>query len=235
MTISFVSQGVAGKESVMFTGLIEEIGTLKSVSPMGSDIRLAITCEEILGGISPGSSISVDGCCLTVETVDSSGFTAYASPETMKKTSLGERQPGNGLNLERAMTLGGRLGGHLVAGHVDATGEFLSARQVDNAWELRVRAPREIIEQTIPKGSIAIDGISLTVVDLMDEEISSWIIPETWNRTSLAQKRPGQRVNLESDMIGKYVFRFLQVREEDPRERDDRLRSLLEQGGWGSR
>lgn len=212
----------------MFTGLVEEIGRIEAVTPLGEDIRLAVACEAILPGLRPGDSIAVDGCCLTAETITATGFTAYASPETLRKTSLGARAPGAGVNLERSLTLEKRLGGHLVQGHVDATGTFLSARETGNAWELRLRAPREVTRLSIPKGSIAIDGISLTIVDLLEDEISAWIIPETWRRTTLHERGPGDRMNLEADMIGKYVHRFLETSGLAP-DADARLRALLEQ------
>lgn len=219
----------------MFTGLIEEIGKIERVEKIGSDIRLRIACGGILEDMETGASIAVDGCCLTVERIDNKGFTAYASPETMSKTSLGERTPGEEVNLERAMTLGSRLGGHLVAGHVDATGDFVSSRKVEKAWEVRISAPPSIINLSVPKGSIAIDGISLTIVDLTETEFSAWIIPETWERTTLSGKKPGQKVNLESDLIGKYVYRFLEARFSGSEASDERIRGLLEQGGWGNR
>jgi len=219
----------------MFTGLIEEIGRLRVVAPAGGDMRLSIACAAIMPGMRRGDSIAVDGCCLTAETIEPWGFTAYASPETLRKTSLGERSPGDAMNLERALALGARLGGHIVSGHVDATGTFRLARQVERAWELRIGAPREIITASIAKGSIAIDGISLTIVDLADDELSAWIIPETWERTTLSLRKPGQRVNLESDLLGKYVYRFLETREPGTAEKDARLRELMEGGGWGAR
>lgn len=199
----------------MFTGIVEEVGRILSINPLGESIRLEVECSTILDGLRTGDSIAVDGCCLTAETITAQGFTAFASPETMRKTSLGERVVGDGVNLERALALGTRLGGHMVSGHVDETGRFLSLTPQGKAWELRIEAPPAIIRSSIPKGSICIDGISLTIVDLTEREISAWIIPETIERTTLAQKRPGQRVNLESDLIGKYVFRFLETRKEE--------------------
>lgn len=220
----------------MFTGIIEETGRVASLAPEGGSLRLFVACRGVAEGLRRGDSIAVDGCCLTVEGYQADGFSAFVSPETMRKTSLGERKPGDGVNLERAVALGDRLGGHMVSGHVDATGGFRSAKAHGDAWEIRIGAPPAIISQTIPKGSIAVDGISLTVVDLTEDEFSVWIIPETWERTTLHQRRVGQKVNLESDLIGKYVFRFLETRYADnPAERDRRLAELLEKGGWGVR
>lgn len=218
----------------MFTGIIEEIGILTSLSTKGNSIELVVGCGTILDGMERGDSIAVDGCCLTVETFDGKGFRAYASPETMEKTSLGDRKVGDKVNLERALTLATRLGGHLVSGHVDGTGRFLSARQVDKSWEVRFSAGRELLNQCINKGSIAIDGISLTIAELTDRDFSVWIIPETWERTTLSKRRPNDRVNLETDLIGKYVYRFLETRSDDPLDvRDKKLINLLSGGNWG--
>jgi riboflavin synthase len=219
----------------MFTGLIEELGTVRSVTSQGASMRLEIECPRITAGARTGDSIAVDGVCLTAESVSAAGFTAYASPETMRLTALGDRRAGSSVNLERALALGDRLGGHLVSGHVDATGEFRSARLVDQSWEIRIRAPREITRLSVRKGSITIDGISLTIVDLSDDEWSAWIIPETWTRTTLSQRRPGDRVNLESDLIGKYVARLMEGSWLGTQQRDATLSKLLEQGGWGDR
>ncbi|CAN5295946.1 riboflavin synthase [soil metagenome] len=214
----------------MFTGIIEEIGTLRSIEPLGKSIRIEVATT--FAGIQRGDSISVDGVCLTAEEIVSGGFTLFASPETMDKSSLGGRRVGDGVNLERALTLQTRLGGHLVSGHVDATGTFASARFDNGAHEIRIAAPPEILRQCIAKGSVAIDGISLTIVDLTEKEISAWIIPETWKKTTLSNRKPGDRVNLETDLIGKYVFRFLQTQGSDVEKKDGALKDLLEKGGW---
>ena len=219
----------------MFTGLIEEVGEVRAVTASGKSLRLDVHCPKIADGARTGDSIAVDGVCLTAETVSADGFTCYASPETMRLTALGDRKAGSRVNLERALALGDRLGGHLVSGHVDATGEFLSARAVDQSWELRIRAPREITRLSVKKGSITIDGISLTIVDLLDDEISAWIIPETWTRTTLSLRRPGDRINLESDLVGKYIARLVEGSWLGSQARDANLAKLLEQGGWGNR
>ncbi|MCC5877269.1 MAG: riboflavin synthase [Candidatus Sumerlaeia bacterium] len=218
----------------MFTGIIEEIGTISSINRQGNSIGISIACKTVLEDIKRGDSIAVDGCCLTAESFDKEGFRAYASPETMEKTSLGDRRAGDPVNLERALTLGTRLGGHLVSGHVDDTGHFKSARSVDQSWEVHFSASPEILRQCINKGSIAIDGISLTIAALTNDGFSVWIIPETWERTTLSRKRPKDRVNLETDLIGKYVHRFLETSADSPLEaRDAKLINLLSQGSWG--
>lgn len=219
----------------MFTGLIEELGQVRSVTPQGNSLRLEIAAPVVANGAQVGDSIAVDGVCLTAESVSDAGFTAYASPETMRLTALGDRRSGDFVNLERALAVGDRLGGHLVSGHVDATGEFLQARPVDQSWEIRIRAPKEITRLSVRKGSVTLDGISLTIVDLSDDEFSVWIIPETWTRTTLSRRRPGDRMNLESDLIGKYVARLMEGSWLGPQQKDAHLARLLEQGGWGQR
>ena len=194
----------------MFTGLIQTVGTWKSAEARGSGVEVAIEAPDYGGKLVHGESIAVNGCCLTVETFDQTGFTVFASPETLAKTSLGDRKPGDGVNLERALAMGDKLGGHLVSGHVDTTGRFREARETGDAWEVWIEAPEDVLRQSIPKGSIAVDGISLTMVDLERDAFSLWIIPETWRRTVMSTLQPGQRVNLETDMIGKYVFRVLE-------------------------
>lgn len=194
----------------MFTGLIQAIGTVESIRERGSGVEVRVGAAQWAGLLAHGESIAVDGCCLTVEEFDAGGFSVFASPETMAKTSLGDRRAGDGVNLERALALGDRLGGHLVSGHVDGTGRFRSARETGEAWEVWIEAPGELLRQCIAKGSVAVDGISLTIVELTHEAFSLWIIPETWERTTLSRRRPGDRVNIETDMIGKFVFRYLE-------------------------
>lgn len=215
----------------MFTGIILEKGVFSQISEQNDSIRLQIQCDRILKDLQTGDSISVNGCCLTVESFDSNSFSAYASQETVAKTSLRNQKPGNPVNLEPALTLSTRLGGHLVSGHVDGTGEFVKALQHDQAWEAVINTPEPIVRQSIVKGSIAIDGISLTIASMTDQHMTFWIIPETWERTNLAFLSPGDPVNLETDMIGKYVFRYFD-RHHDSGES---LSDLLAKGGWAGR
>lgn len=195
----------------MFTGLIEEIGIIKSQQALDDGLRIHVSSQLVLGDAKRGDSIAVDGCCLTVEDINDGALQFYASGETLRKTSLGQRRAGQGVNLERCITMATRLGGHMVSGHVDARGEFLFATPQGDSWEVRIGAPPAILHQSIAKGSIAVDGISLTIVDLTERDFSLWIIPETWQRTTLSQRRPGDAVNLESDLVGKYVFRFMET------------------------
>ena len=219
----------------MFTGIIEEVGRLVSVSPAGRSLRLRVDGPFIASDLKIGDSIAVDGCCLTAETVDARGFTAFASPETMHKTSLGDRTPGDGLNLERALTLSTRLGGHLVSGHVDGTGNYRTSTPQDGSVEMRFELPKELLAGCIAKGSIAINGVSLTIVDLTDGEVSVWLIPETLKKTTLGSLRPGARVNIETDLIGKYVQRFMTNGTAPKTSNDEALGALLAGGGWGTR
>lgn len=194
----------------MFTGIVEEIGEVVAHEPLDSGARFGIRAGAILDGAQRGESIAVDGCCLTAEEIVGDTFRVFASLETLRKTTLGDRPAGSRVNLERAMRLDARLGGHLVSGHVDATGSFIEARPVGDAHEVWIAAPPEIISHCIAKGSICVDGISLTLVDVRDDRFSLWIIPETWTRTTLSLRRAGDRVNLESDLIAKYIFRFME-------------------------
>jgi riboflavin synthase len=194
----------------MFTGLIQEIGTVESIDVRGSGVEVRLAAPAMAPSLARGESVAVDGACLTVETHGPGGFSVFATPETMAKTSLGDRRPGDAVNLERALALGGRLGGHLVSGHVDATGRLRAVNALEDAWEVWVEAPPEVLRPSIPKGSIAVDGISLTLVELTADAFSVWIIPETWRHTTLSRRPIGSRVNLEVDMIGKYVARHLE-------------------------
>lgn len=218
----------------MFTGLVEEVGRLIGRTPMGASERLRIGARRVLDGVARGDSICVSGACLTVEEFDADSFSVFASPETLERTSLGRRGPGDGLNLERSLTLSKPLGGHLVTGHVDAVGALRSRRLVDAAWEVWIDAPWDVLRLCVPKGSVAVDGISLTLVGVDDRGFSCWIIPETWERTTLSAREAGDPVNLESDLLAKYVFRCVETSgaTAPAAARDNRLMDLLAGGGW---
>jgi len=189
----------------MFTGIIEEVGRVERAGA-----RLQVRCREVLGGLRAGSSVAVNGVCLTAAEVGAEGFVADISPETLRVTNLGDLRPGGVVNLERAMTAGGRLDGHLVQGHIDATGEVVGLDQAGNEnWRLRVRYPRELGRYIVMKGSIAIDGISLTVAALEGEVLAAAVIPHTYRNTNLHTRRPRERVNLECDILAKYVEKLL--------------------------
>lgn len=193
----------------MFTGIIEEKGVIRSLSLAGSSGTLAVRAKKVLQGTRIGDSIAVNGVCLTVVSLQPDGFTADVMAETVRKSSLGSCRPGDAVNLERAMAAGGRFGGHLVSGHIDGTGTIRSLRREENAVWVTIEAGKEILELIVEKGSICIDGISLTVAAVDESSFSVSVIPHTGMETTLLDKRPGSKVNLENDMIGKYVKKLL--------------------------
>lgn len=193
----------------MFTGIIEELGTAVSVKKGGQSSAVRIGASKVLKDIHTGDSIAVNGVCLTAVTFDGHGFWADVMNETFEKSSLKSLKPGDPVNLERAMKAGGRFGGHMVAGHVDGTGTVTSVEQDDNAVWFTVAAPAEIMRYCIGKGSIALDGISLTIANIGDEWFQVSVIPHTLKETVLGSKKPGDPVNLENDMIGKYVEKLM--------------------------
>lgn len=210
----------------MFTGIIEEKGTVKSVS--GGQIEIA--CRKILEGTKIGDSISVNGVCLTVTSLSSSGFSADVMNETLSRSNLGFLKKGSFVNLERAMSATGRFGGHFVSGHIDGTGTILKMKNDGNAVWIYVSCPSEILNLIVEKGSIAIDGISLTVASVSEKDFSVSVIPHTRSETNLLSKKEGDTVNLENDIIGKYVERLMKVKgDEDSlqKEKDKRLMEWL--------
>lgn len=194
----------------MFTGIIEEMGTVKKVIGGGVSGSLSIRADKILEGTKIGDSIAVNGVCLTVTALLGDGFTADVMAETLRRTNLGSLKTGARVNLERAMAADGRFGGHIVSGHIDGTGEVVSLVPEGNAVWVSVAAEPRILRYIIQKGSIAIDGISLTVAYVDDKIFKVSIIPHTGEETTLLKKRPGDRVNLENDPVGKYVEKLLQ-------------------------
>lgn len=193
----------------MFTGIIEEIGSVKRVSVGGKSGSIEIAAKKVLEGTKIGDSIAVNGVCLTVTSLGSSSFTADVMAETLRRSSLGSLSLGNGVNLERAMAADGRFGGHLVSGHIDGTGTISKMQKEENAVWVHIQANSEILNLIVEKGSIAIDGISLTVACVSDSEFSVSVIPHTAKETTLLSKKAGDTVNLENDIIGKYVQKLL--------------------------
>lgn len=193
----------------MFTGIIEEIGTIQAVKKGVHSSVLTIQAQEILAGTKTGDSIAVNGVCLTVAAMGNGGFTADVMHETLKRSSLGQLKAGSHVNLERAMAADGRFGGHIVSGHIDGTGVIANISRDDNAVWYTVSAPDKLMRYIIEKGSIAIDGISLTVAAVSQGSFQVSIIPHTAGNTILAEKKQGDIVNLENDCIGKYVERLL--------------------------
>ncbi len=193
----------------MFTGIVEELGTVAAIEEQGDAIRLTVSAETVLEGTRLGDSISVNGCCLTVVSADDEFWTADVMQETLDKTSLRGVRPGDRVNLERAVTPQTRLGGHIVQGHVDGVGEVLS-RTPSEHWEVvEVSLPPHLAPYLVDKGSITVDGVSLTVVTAGTDRFTVSLIPETLARTTLGSRQIGDRVNLEADIIAKHVERLL--------------------------
>lgn len=201
----------------MFTGIVEEMGAVTAMEKTLAGTRLMILASTVMGDLKLGDSVSVNGTCLTVVTKDERNFSVEVSPETLSVTTLGQLTAGVPVNLERAMKLNERIGGHLVAGHVDGVGTIRNRHQEGNAIFFTIEAPLEILRYCVVKGSITVDGISLTINDVTDKGFSVAIIPHTAKVTTLGLKQPGDTVNLESDLIGKYVERLLQERSQLPK------------------
>jgi len=196
----------------MFTGLVEAVGTVAAREARGSGARLRLTAP--LAGLELGESIAVSGACLTVDALTEDGFEADASEETLAKTTLGALRVGSRVNLERALTLEKRLGGHLVSGHVDGVGALASRAPMGNAERLVFRAPHALMRFVAPKGSIAVDGTSLTVNEIDGDTFSVAIIPRTRQETRIDDLAPGDAVNLEIDLVARYVLRLLETRDD---------------------
>ncbi len=193
----------------MFTGIVEELGRIRSIAPNSGGARLTIDAMTVLGDATIGASIAVNGCCLTVVEIGDGHWSADAVVETLERTNLGDFAVGDPVNLERPLRLADRLGGHLVQGHVDATGRVRSrAVQPDGSELVRFEAPAEVLRYVVHKGSITVDGTSLTVARLHDDGFSIAVIPHTLAVTTLGARTPGTRVNLEVDLIAKYVERL---------------------------
>jgi riboflavin synthase len=197
----------------MFTGIIEELGKVRSVEPRGEDARIVIAASLVTTDAHEGDSIAVNGVCLTALDVKPDSFAADVSRETLNRSTLGRLQPGAPVNLERSVTPVTRLGGHLVQGHVDARGKFLGAEAHGGSWTVRIAYPPEIARYLVFKGSVAVEGISLTIAELTDDHFAIAIIPKTWEVTNFSELQPGDDVNLEADVIAKYVERILSFSE----------------------
>ncbi|MDA2911087.1 riboflavin synthase [Nitrospiraceae bacterium AH_259_D15_M11_P09] len=196
----------------MFTGIVEEIGVVKALESSLAGTRLTILASTVMETLTVGASVSVNGACLTVVAVGDREFSAEVSRETLSVTALGRLITSAPVNLERALKINERIDGHLVSGHVDGVGTLTSRRQEGNAIVLRIEAPKEVLRYCVPKGSITVDGASLTINELNDRSFSVAIIPHTAKVTTLGVKQAGETVNLEADLIGKYVERLLQER-----------------------
>jgi len=193
----------------MFTGLVEELGKVKQIVRGTKSVRLSVFGSKILDGVKLGDSIAVNGTCLTVVDFSRDWFTADVMPETVDRTALAALKAGDTVNLERTLRVGDRLGGHIVSGHIDGIGTILTKEQNDNAIIVRIGAGPEVMRYIIKKGSVAIDGTSLTIIDFGADWFTVSLIPHTAARTTVGLKIVGEPVNLEADMIGKYVEKLL--------------------------
>ncbi|MDI6854923.1 MAG: riboflavin synthase [Deltaproteobacteria bacterium] len=193
----------------MFTGLVEGLGEIAQINRLAEGIRLALTPPFPVAELTVGESVSVSGACLTVVSMDAQTFHAEVSPETLARTTLGLKKVKDTVNLERALKIGDRLGGHLVTGHVDAVGTVRERREGPDFFTLSIDFPAPLAPYIIEKGSIAVDGVSLTVNSVQGHRFSVYIIPHTAQKTTLAHLKAGEKVNLETDIIGKYVARLL--------------------------
>ncbi|MDF2882917.1 MAG: riboflavin synthase, alpha subunit [Clostridiaceae bacterium] len=214
----------------MFTGLIEEIGIVEAVIKSAKSARISVKAHEVLEGVKIGDSICTNGVCLTVTSYDRGRFTVDVMAETMRRSNLKSLSPGDEVNLERAMLVGDRLGGHIVGGHIDGTGIIEKYEQEDNAVWITIAASSEILKYIVQKGSIAIDGVSLTVANVDESVFKVSIIPHTKDMTTLLKKKMGNEVNLECDIIGKYVEKFLGAKEQTPVNKGIDFNFLSENG-----
>ena len=193
----------------MFTGIIEELGSVRSIEERGENARIVIAARVVTDGTNHGDSIAVNGVCLTALDIHPDSFAADVSRETLQRSTLGSLKPGVPVNLERAVTPATRLGGHIVQGHVDGRGQFVGVEDHGESWTIRIAYPKELGRYLVFKGSVAVEGISLTIAGLTGEYFEVAIIPKTWEDTNLSQLKPGDHVNLEVDVIAKYVERLL--------------------------
>ncbi len=210
----------------MFTGIVEEVGTVKARKAG----VLELNATKVLEDVHLGDSIAVNGVCLTVTSFTNHSFSVDVMPETFRRTSLGILKPGSKVNLERAMAANGRFGGHIVAGHVDATGTITNFAKEDNAVWMTVETPHNLLKYIIEKGSITIDGVSLTVAAVSNHDFKVSLIPTTADETILLSKNVGDPVNLEVDLVGKYIEKLLSFRDEEPKKSNITLEFLAQHG-----
>lgn len=215
----------------MFTGIIEEVGTIKHLGIQGNSGSIAIHAKKVLEKTQIGDSIAVNGICLTVTSLQPDGFTADVMAETVRRSSMSQCKAGDSVNLERAMAADGRFGGHIVSGHIDGTGTITEYRKEENAVWVRIEAKPEIIHLIVEKGSICIDGISLTVATVSEKDFQVSVIPHTAKETTLLRKKTGDLVNLENDIVGKYVQRLMMPAKEE-NNKSNLTYAMLEEFGF---
>ena len=196
----------------MFTGIIEETGTIRAVRSGGISASLRIEASRVLEDVKVGDSINTNGVCLTVTAFDRKGFEVDVMAETMRRTNLGTLSAGSRVNLERALRPGDRMGGHIVSGHIDGTGTITASLREENATWVTIAAAPEVIHYIVPRGSVAIDGISLTVTDVSEKDFKVSIIPHTGQETTLLKRKAGETVNIECDITAKYIEKFIRSR-----------------------
>ncbi|MFC7319435.1 riboflavin synthase [Halobacillus campisalis] len=214
----------------MFTGIVEEIGSVKGIKTKTEALEISIQAKDILDDVNLGDSISINGVCLTVTSYTDRSVEFDVMPETFRATNLNELKQGSPVNLERAMAAGGRFGGHLVSGHIDGTGQIVNKTPESNAVYYEIELPDELIKYFVYKGSIAVDGTSLTVFGVKENKVTISLIPHTMEHTVLGNKGAGDRVNIECDMIGKYVAHFLG--KDEPDEKSQMTKEFLSENGF---
>ena len=216
----------------MFTGLIEEIGTVEQLSRSGEGYSLAVAAGVVMEDLEIGDSVSIDGACQTVVSMTPRSFSVFVSPVTAQVTTLGAFGRGKRVNLERAMSHQGRFGGHIVQGHVDVKGSVVSSERGSRGLSMAITLDRSYLKYIVPKGSVAINGVSLTVVDAGNDGFTLYCIPETLGRTTLGELKRGDEVNVEVDILAKYVERMMSPRSEEKRKEGDKdlKRKLFEEG-----
>lgn len=216
----------------MFTGIIEELGTIKNISQKGNTLTLTIQSKKLLEDIKLGDSIAVNGVCLTVTDFSKNIFMADVMPETFKSTSLSILRQGSCVNLERAMAANGRFGGHFVTGHVDVTGNILRKTPMENAIYIEISVPKDFIHFILLKGSIALDGTSLTIFGVGEKSVTVSIIPHTSKESILGIKMPGDIVNIEFDMMAKYLYSFMNQKEKGNESKTSLSMDFLKENGF---
>jgi riboflavin synthase len=216
----------------MFTGIIEEIGTIAGIRRTGPMFEVAVHAEKILKDVSLGDSISINGVCLTVTSFTTGTFTVDVMPETVKATNISKLKPGSKVNLERAMAAGGRFGGHFVSGHVDGIGTIIRKEPHENAVYYEIEVNKELASAMVLKGSVTVDGTSLTIFGVTEDTFTISLIPHTMAETIIGLKQVGNIVNIESDMIGKYVGHYLRQTTKPSSKKSSITRSFLEENGF---
>lgn len=216
----------------MFTGIIEEVGRILSISKGINSAQINIEAKKVLEDVKLGDSIAVNGVCLTVTSFKHNSFTVDVMPETMRRSSLNNLKKGSLVNLERALALGERLGGHIVSGHIDCTGKVVNIKNEDIATWVTVEVPDDALKYIVLKGSITIDGISLTVAEVNEKSFSVSLIPHTKGETTLYEKKLGDEVNIECDLIGKYVERLVFMKQKEEKKESKITEAMLREAGF---